>query len=100
MATMNVYNINGNFNNLMPNLYNKATSAVYLNNSIGDWFRTRVRQGSLLLPTLFNIFLERIMEDALEGHERTIIIGGRTIVNLWFADDIAISMALWGRKRS
>ncbi|WP_293726658.1 reverse transcriptase domain-containing protein, partial [Thiolapillus sp.] len=39
-------------------------------------------------PTLFNIFLERIMTDALEDHEGTVSIGGRTITNLHFADDI------------
>ena len=33
-----------------------------------------------------NIFLERIMTDALEDHEGS--IGGRTITNLCFADDI------------
>ena len=44
------------------NLYDKATSAALFNSSIGDWFRTRVgvRQGCLLSPTLFNIFLERL----------------------------------------
>ena len=68
------------------NRYNKATSAVLFNSSIGDWFRTTVgvRQGCLLSPTFFNIFLE----DALEDHECTVSIGGRTITNLHFADDI------------
>ena len=47
-----------------------------------------VRQECLLSPTLFNIFLERIMTDALEDHEGTVSIGGRTINNLRFADDI------------
>ena len=47
-----------------------------------------VRQGYLLSPTLFSIFLERIMTDALEDHEGTVSIGGRTITNLRFADDI------------
>ena len=42
----------------------------------------------VLLPTLFNIFLERIMTDALEDHEGTVSIGGRTITNLRFANDI------------
>ena len=36
----------------------------------------------------FNIFLERIMTDALEDHEGAVSIGGRTITNLRFADDI------------
>ena len=40
------------------------------------------------LTILFNIFLERIMTDALEDHEGTVSIGGRTITNLLFADDI------------
>ena len=43
---------------------------------------------ALLSPTLFNIFLERIMEDALEGHLGTVSIGGITVVNLRFADEI------------
>ena len=40
------------------------------------------------LTTLFNIFLERILTDALEDHEGTVSIGGRTITNLGFADNI------------
>ena len=75
---------------VIENLFNMATSAVLFNSSIGDWFRTTVgvRQGCLLSPTLFNICLERIMTDALEDHEGTDSIGGRTITNLRFADDI------------
>ncbi|WP_419623868.1 reverse transcriptase domain-containing protein, partial [Thiolapillus sp.] len=84
------YNISTNLIQVIKNLYNKATSAVLFNGSIGDWFRTTigVRQGCLLSPTLFNIFLERIMTDALKDHEGTVSIGGRTITNLRFADDI------------
>ena len=65
-ATMKKY-ISTNLIQVIKNLYNKATSAVLFNGSIGDWFRTTVgvQQGCLLSPTLFNIFLERIMTDAL-----------------------------------
>ena len=89
-ATMKKYNISTNLNQVIKNLYNKATSAVLFNSSIGNWFRTTVgvRQGCLLSPTLFNIFLERIMTDALEDHEGTVSIGGRTITYLRFADGI------------
>ena len=89
-ATMKKYSISTNLIQVIKNLYNKATSAVLFNGSIGDWFRTTVgvRQGCLLSPTFFNIFLERITTDALEDHEGTVSIGGRTITNLRFADDI------------
>ena len=89
-ATMNQYNINKTLISLIEELYNQATSSVYLEGDFGDWFRTTVgvRQGCLLSPTLFNVFLERIMTDALEGHDATVSIGGRTVSNLRFADDI------------
>ena len=89
-ATMKKYNINTNLIQVIKSLCSMATSAVLFNSSIGNWFRTTdgVRQGCLLSPTLFNIFLEKIMTDALEDHEGTVSIGGRTITNLRFADDI------------
>ena len=88
-ATMRLYNINTNLINAIQNLYDKATSAVCFNGSTGGWFRITVgvRQGCLLSPTLFNIFLERIIADALEDHKSTVSIGGRAISNLRFADD-------------
>ena len=39
-------------------------------------------------PTLFNIFLERIITDALEDHTGSVSVSGRTIKELRFADDI------------
>ena len=68
----------------------KATSAVQMNGSIGERFRTSVgvRQACLLSPTLYNIFLERIMSDALEELDEEVSIGCRNITNLRFADDM------------
>ena len=82
--------ISTNLIKVIKNLNNKATSAVLFNSSIGDWFRITVgvREGCLLSPTLFNVFLERVITDALENHEGTLSMGGRTITNLHFADDI------------
>ena len=76
-ATMKKFNISTNLIQVIKKLYNKATSAVLFNSSIGDWFRTTVgvRQGCLLSPTLFNVFLDRIMTDALEDHEGAVSIG-------------------------
>ena len=87
---MKKYNISANRMQVIKKLCDKATGAVLFNSSIGDSFRTTVgvQQGCLLSTALFNIFLERIMTDALKDHESTVNIGGRTITNLHFADDI------------
>ena len=89
-ATMRKYNISANLVRTIEQLYDKATGAVQMNGSIGEWFKTtvEVRQGCLLSPTLFNIFLERIIPDALEEHDGKVSIGRRNITNLRFADDI------------
>ena len=73
---MNKYNISANLIRVIKNLYEKATSTVLFNSSIGDWFRTTVGVGqeSLLSHTLFKTFLEKIMTDALEDHEGTVSI--------------------------
>ena len=89
-ATMKKYNMGQKLIQTIKELYAKATSAVFVQGAVGDWFHTSVgvRQGCLLSPTLFNVFLERIMTDALEDHNGTVSIGGRVITNLRFADDI------------
>ena len=71
---MKQYNISTNLICVVKNLYDKATSVVLFSSSIGDWFRTTVgvRQGCLLSPTLFKIFLESSMTDALEDREGTV----------------------------
>ena len=90
VGTMKKCSISANLIRVTKNLYDKTTSAVFFNSSIEVWFRTTVgiRQVCLLSRTLFNIFLERMMTNALEDHEGTASIGGRTITNLNFADDI------------
>ena len=92
-ATIRKYKINTSIIRVIENLYDKAQSAVLFNGSTGEWFRTTVgvRQGCLLSPTLFNIFLERIMCEALDDHEGSVSIGGRLITNFRFADDIVVN---------
>ena len=41
-ATMKKHNISNNLIQVTKNLYDKATSAVLFDSSVGDWFRTTV----------------------------------------------------------
>ena len=86
---MRKYNISANLVRTIEQLYDKATSAVQMNGSIGERFRTTVgvRQGCLLSLILVNIVLKRVMSDALEEHDGKVSICGRNITNLRFADD-------------
>ena len=90
---MRKYNINASIIRAIENLYDKAQGAVLFNGSTGERFRTTVgvRQGCLLSPTLFNIFLERNMCEALDDHQCSVNIGGRLITNFRFADDIVVN---------
>lgn len=87
---MELFNIDNHIIQVIAALYDNSESAVLIDNMYGEFFRTTVgvRQGCLLSPILFNIFLEFMMLEALEGHQPTITVGGRAISNLRFADDI------------
>jgi len=95
-AILRKFNVSKGIVNVIEALYKESQSAVMYGEQISDWFRTGVgvRQGCLLSPTIFNIFLEHIMSEALEGFEGTVKIGGRTLTNLRFADDIDLIAGL------
>ena len=84
------FNIDNCLIEIIKALYDNAHSAVFMNNQVGTSFKTTVgvRQGCLLSPVLFNLFLENIMTETLQNHQSTISIGGRSLCNLRFADDI------------
>ena len=52
-------------------LYENSSTTVLLNSQLGEFFNTTVgvRQGCLLSPILFNLFLEKIMQETLHNHQ-------------------------------
>ena len=63
-----------------------------MNSKLGKFFKTTVGvpQGCLLPFILFNLLLERIMQEILHKHHTSISTGGRPIRNLRFAGDISL----------
>jgi len=75
---------------VIESLYENNSNAVLTNSGTLEWFQTTVsvRQGCILSPCLFNIFLEQIMADTLENYSGAVKLSGRQITNLRFADGI------------
>ena len=78
---------------LLRNLYASQESTVRTRHRTMDWFQTGkgVCQGCILLPCLFNLYAEYIMQNArLDEAQAGIQIAGRNINNLRYADDITL----------
>ena len=85
-TALHKFRINYNIIEMINALYKDSTSSVLLNNNQGNNFKTSigVRQGCILSPELFNVFLEEIMSDIHYNQESTTSIGERHISNLRF----------------
>ena len=80
-ATMRKYNISANLVHIFEQLYNKATNAVQMNGSIGEWFNNNSQSKATMSSVTHPLqhFLDRIMSDALEEHDGKVSTGGRNI---------------------
>ena len=78
---------------LIENIYRKTKSAVWTGKEISDFFETisGVKQGCLLSPTLFTLYLNDL-HDYLEGG---LFINENNIRILLYADDIVILADDW-----
>ena len=78
---------------LLRNLYAGQEAIVRTGHGTTDWFQIGkgVCQGSILSPCLFNLYAEYIMRNAgLEEAQAGIMIAGRNINNLRYADDTTL----------
>ena len=78
---------------LLRNLYAGQEATVRTGHGTTDWFQigTRVRQGCILSPCLFNFYTEYIIRNAgLDEAQAGIKIAGRNISNFRYADDTTL----------
>ena len=78
---------------VMNSLYYQTKSTVLIGNKYSQWFKATVgvRQGCVLSPTLFNIFLEQIVMDSFDSFSGGVKNEGQTITCLHSADDIDLT---------
>ena len=78
---------------LLRNLYAGQEATVRTGHGTTDWFQIRkgVRQGCILSPCLFNLYVEYIMQNGkLDEAQAGIKIAGRNINNFIYADDTTL----------
>ena len=77
---------------LIKQLCSQQKAAVRASHSLTDWITVEqgVHKGCILSPHLFNIYSEQIMRNALDDFVGSVKVGGRTISNLRYADDIVL----------
>ena len=85
--------INGNFLNLIKNIYKSTKCAVKINQSTTNYFKYEkgVQQGNPLSPLLFNLFINDIFETLKNDPSTMITLNEEKYFNtLMYADDLIL----------
>ena len=88
---MNAIGVDRAMVGLIKSMYNQTECSVTVNGNMTNWFKvhTGVRQGCLLSPCLFNLFLEFVMKD-IRNLDGGIQMGDVHINNIRYADDTTL----------
>ena len=82
---------------LLKSWYVGISSCVRMEEGDGDWFliRTGLRQGCVMSPSLFNVYMDAMMRKVTEGEAGGVMVGEERVVDLDFADDVALIADTW-----
>ena len=77
---------------LIKALYDQQRGAVRTSYGLTEWLEIgqRVRQGCIISPHLFNIYVETIMRNTFENFKVSDCAGGHKVTNLRYADDVVL----------
>ena len=90
--------INPKIVNIFKNLYLDTKCAVVIDGEITNWFSVivGVRQGCLLSPTLFNIFLEFVMKE-LKSIQNQMMLKDTASFEIRYADDTTLISCIFAK---
>ncbi len=86
------YGINGNVLKTIQCMYDKTECAVKINNQCTNFFKCSkgVRQGCPLSPTLFNLYINDLVDELSKTNPTPLDLGHEPISCLVYADDLII----------
>ena len=86
--------------NIIEKIYNNTKCTVVVNGHITEWFEVLVgvRQGCILSPTLFNLFLDFLMKE-LSSLQDTICLDENLNVDVGYANDTTLIAAIFSKLK-
>ena len=83
---------------IIESLYNETECAVVIDGQLTEWFAVKIglRQGCLLSPILFNIFLEFVMKE-LKSLDSTLKFHDSLSIDIRYADDTTLLSAIFDK---
>ena len=84
------------FVEIIKNLYDKTECSIIAGGELSDWFPVNicVRQGCIMSPSLFNIFLEYVKK-GVKSLNRDFQLNENMSVDIRYADDTTLISAVF-----